>query len=103
MAQPAAVPAPARPGTLLQADRKNYEVVILSRIGDYAKQPSGQSSAEQEALHESPFHGRDTRYLLRRPAFSRGLHTLAPFPLVSAAIILFIGHLRRDRLRASRT
>jgi hypothetical protein len=36
-------------------------------------------------------------------AYARGLHTLAPFPLVSVAIILFIGYLRRDRLRASRT
>jgi len=34
---------------------------------------------------------------------TQGLHTLAPFPLVSVAIILFIGYLRRDRLRASRT
>jgi hypothetical protein len=30
-------------------------------------------------------------------------HTLAPFPLMSVAIILFVGYLRRDRLRASRT
>jgi nitrate/nitrite transporter NarK len=35
--------------------------------------------------------------------YARGLFTLAPFPLVSVAIILFIGYLRRDRLRASRT
>jgi hypothetical protein len=36
-------------------------------------------------------------------AYARGLHTLAPFPLVSVAIILFIGYLRRDRLKASCT
>ena len=35
--------------------------------------------------------------------YAQGLHTLAPFPMVSVAIILFIGYLRRDRLRASRT
>ena len=35
--------------------------------------------------------------------YARGLYLLAPFPLVSVAIILFIGYLRRDRLRASRT
>jgi nitrate/nitrite transporter NarK len=38
-----------------------------------------------------------------RKEYAQGLHTLAPFPLVSVAIILFIGYLRRDRLRASRT
>jgi nitrate/nitrite transporter NarK len=35
--------------------------------------------------------------------YARGLYTLAPFPLVSVAIILLIGYLRRDRLQASRT
>lgn len=34
--------------------------------------------------------------------YARGLYTLAPFPLVSVAVILLIGYLRRDRLRASR-
>lgn len=33
--------------------------------------------------------------------FARGLFTLAPFPLASVVIILFIGYLRRDRLRAA--
>jgi MFS family permease len=33
--------------------------------------------------------------------YARGLFTLAPFPLVSLAVILFIGYIRRDRLRAS--
>jgi sugar phosphate permease len=35
--------------------------------------------------------------------YARGLFTLAPFPLVAVAIILLVGYLRRDRLRASRT
>jgi sugar phosphate permease len=39
----------------------------------------------------------------RNEQYAQGLHRLAPFPLVSVAIILFIGYLRRDRLRASRT
>ncbi|MFM7150406.1 MAG: MFS transporter [Gemmataceae bacterium] len=30
--------------------------------------------------------------------FARGLRLLAPFPLISVAIILFVGYLRRDRL-----
>ena len=30
--------------------------------------------------------------------FARGLALLAPFPLISVAIILFVGYLRRDRL-----
>lgn len=33
--------------------------------------------------------------------FARGLFLLAPFPLGSVAIILFVGYLRRDRLRAA--
>jgi MFS family permease len=35
--------------------------------------------------------------------FSRALFMLAPFPLIAVAIILFVGYLRRDRLRAGRT
>lgn len=35
--------------------------------------------------------------------YARGLLTLAPFPVISVIIILFVGWLRRDRLRASRS
>jgi sugar phosphate permease len=38
----------------------------------------------------------------QKKEFARGLFTLAPFPLVSVAIILFVGYLRRDRLAAAR-
>ncbi|MGL4554978.1 MAG: MFS transporter [Gemmataceae bacterium] len=34
--------------------------------------------------------------------YARGLFTLAPFPLVSMLIILFIGYMRRDKLAAAR-